>query len=106
MTPLRKLLTFALVSAPLFGACQPKEDAATPGPTGGQASADEYRNATPRAEAVAMVVPGSNGDGKGLTVESHSQGLTAMAGQTAEFYQVTRIGSTVFNGAAVLVLGL
>jgi hypothetical protein len=105
MTPLRKLLTFALVSAPLFGACQAKEDAATPGTPGGQASADEYRYATPRAEAVTVVLPGSNGDGKGLTVESHSQAL-AVEGQTAEFYQITRFASTVFNGGAVAVLGL
>src|SRR5436190_12578237 len=103
---LRRLLTLALATTPLFGACRPrdKDDGTSPG-TGTEASAAEYRNATPRAEAVKVVVPGDSG-GQKLTVETQSQAFTLAAGQTAEMYLLTRGVNTVFNGGAVLVLGL
>jgi len=103
---LRRLLTLTLASTTLLGACHPKDkDDGTGTGTGAQASADEYRNATPRADTVKVVVPGDNG-GKALSVETQSQALTAAAGQTADFYVVTRVASGIFNGGAILVLGL
>ena len=101
---LRKLLTIGLASASLFGGCHPKDkdDYSNPGT---QVSAEYYRNAVPRGETVMVRVPGAN-SGQGLTVETHTQALTMGQGQTADLYKLTRLASGIFNGGALLVLGL
>jgi hypothetical protein len=90
---LRKLLTLGLASASLLGACRPKDDAE-----------EEFRNSIPRGETVTVRVPGTN-SGKAL-VETQAQPITLAQGQTADFYKLTWAASNIFNGGALLVLGL
>lgn len=84
MTPMKKLLTAAIFA--LTGC--------------GLGAADEYRNAVPKADEVAMKVPGSTGQ----ALENANQ--QALEGEKAAFYQLTR-GVTYFvNGAGHQVLTL
>jgi hypothetical protein len=92
MTSARHLTLCSLSVISLLGACRPLDD-----------EANEYRNAVPRQETVAMQVPAGAQTGQALTVETASQPLR---GATADFYLVTRKVSTVVNGAGALVLGL
>ena len=106
MTP-RKLLTIGLASATLLGACHRKDKDGTeedPGTT--EASAVYYRNSIPRGETVMVRVPGASANGQALTVETQSQALTVAQGQTADLYKLTWAANTIFNGGAILVLGL
>jgi hypothetical protein len=58
----------------------------------------EFATGVPRQETVAMAVPGS--EVKALTVEGDSH---ALAGQTAEWYAITRAVSATVNGGALAV---
>lgn len=74
--------------------------AATVALTGcGLGAADEYRNAVPRSEQVAMKVPGSTGQ----ALESTRQ---ALEGDKAAFYELTRGVSYFVNGTGYAVLTL
>jgi hypothetical protein len=66
----------------------------------GLGAADEYRNAVPKADQVAMKVPGSTGQ----ALENANQ--QALEGQKAAFYELTRGVSYFVNGAGYHVLTL
>ncbi len=66
----------------------------------GLGAADEYRNAIPKTEQVAMKVPGSTGQ----ALENANQ--QALEGEKAAFYELTRGVSYFVNGAGYQVLTL
>jgi hypothetical protein len=51
---------------------------------------------------VSVDLPGNAGNGQAL-VETHADAITAAQGQTADMYKLTRAGTLIFNGGAVMV---
>jgi hypothetical protein len=72
--------------------CRPKDDA------------DEYRGGVPLRETVALHVPGAPDSGGALTIEGGVQ--SALLGQKADSYTVTRVVTAVVNGGTWAVLSL
>ncbi len=68
-------------------------------------AASEFRNAVPRKETVAMIVPARAGQAltQAVTAERQAQ---PVRGATAELYQTTRGVSLMVNGGGAVVLGL
>jgi hypothetical protein len=72
--------------------CRPRDDA------------DEYRGGVPLRETVALHVPGAADNGGALTIEGGVQ--SALLGQKADMYTVTRLVTAVVNGGTWAVLTL
>lgn len=66
--------------------------------------ADEYRGGVPLRETVALHVPGAADNGGALTIEGGVQ--SALLGQKADTYTVTRLVTAVVNGGTWAVLTL
>src|SRR5258708_1384624 len=100
MTPSRPMKTLALTSLlplVLLGACM-KEDA------------DEFRDGVPTREAAELKVPGGGAQTGALTGVPPSGDVgavkSALLGQRAEFYTLTRAVTAVVNTGTVAILGL
>jgi hypothetical protein len=75
--------------------CLPKDDA------------DEYRGGVPLRETVALHVPGAPDSGGALTAEGGGGARTsALLGQKADTYTLTRVVTAVVNGGTWAVLSL
>jgi hypothetical protein len=81
-----------LTAAFATAGCRPKDDA------------DEYRGGVPLRETVALHVPGAADNGGALTIEGGVQ--SALLGQKADMYTVTRLVTAVVNGGTWAVLTL